>query len=317
MSETSPTPLPPVGFAGLGAMGTPIARRLLAADYPLTVYNRTAQKAEPLVAAGARQAPTPRALGEAATSGFVVTLLSDGKAVRRLLLGAGGAARGAGPGTLFVDLSTVAPAESRSIGEGLRARGHGFVDAPLGGSVGAAAEGRLLVFAGGSDDDVARARPLLDRFARRVEHLGPVGAGTSMKLVNNLITVGQLALVSEALALAADLGVPRERAIALLLDGGGQSRMLEAKRTELEHRKYPAQFRLALAVKDLKLMEREARATGRPLRLICEARRLYEEAVRSGFGDADFSAVLEAALARGRADPSGAAAKDPTPSPAP
>jgi 3-hydroxyisobutyrate dehydrogenase-like beta-hydroxyacid dehydrogenase len=313
MSGAPLAPLPTVGFLGLGAMGVPIAGRILAGGYPLVVYNRTAEKAEPLVAQGARLVPAPRDVGRAASGGIVFTLLTDGPTVRRALLGRGGAAFGAQPGTLFVDLSTISPEESRAIGGRLAARGLPFVDAPLGGSVDAAAEGRLLIYAGGSEPDVARARPVLERFSRRVEHLGPTGAGAAMKLVNNLLTLGHVALAAEALAFAEGVGLDRARTIAVLLDGGGQSRMLESKRAEFETRRYPAKFRLALAEKDARLIEREARRVGRPVRLGREVHRLLKEAEAAGLADADFSAMLEAALSRGRSG--GVASSSPGPAP--
>lgn len=309
--------LPPVAFLGLGAMGGPIARRLLAAGYPMCVFNRTAERAAALTAAGARLAGTPRAAGEFATGGHVVTLLSDAPVVRRLLFGRQGASCGAGPGTQFIDLSTIAPEQSREIAARLSLRGQSFVDAPLGGSTDAAAEGKLLIYAGGSDSDVGRARPFLAHIARRVEHLGPVGAGEAMKLVNNLVTLSQVALASEALAFAEGVGIDRRKAIELLLDGGGHSRMLEAKRDALSERRYPARFRLSLAQKDLRLIERVARETGRSVRLAREARRLVDEAVRAGLANADFSAVFEAALARGGRPASGGTSAARVPDPAP
>jgi 3-hydroxyisobutyrate dehydrogenase len=288
------------GFVGLGAMGAPVARRLLEAGVPLVVHNRTREKAEGLVAAGARWAETPRDVGRAATGQTIFTLLSDAKAVRTVLFGRTGLARGAGPGTLIVDLSTVTPEESRSFAERLSRRGIHFMDAPLGGSTDAAAEGRLLVFVGGSTDDLARARPLLDRFARRVELLGPVGAGSSMKLVNNLLSIGHVALAGEALALVQGFGLDRGRAIELLLDGGGESRMLGLKKEAFLRQEYPTRFRLALARKDLGLIDRAARDAGGSARIAREVRRLFDEAIAQGLGERDFAAVLESALARRR-----------------
>lgn len=311
MIATESLPAPPVGFAGLGMMGSPIAERLAAGGVPLVVYNRTREKSEAALAKGARWAFTPKDLGTAASGGIVFLLLSDVKAVRAVLFGRRGLVRGAGKGTLVVDLSTVAPSESRAVGSELARQGLPFVDAPLGGSVQAARDGRLIVFAGGADDDVARARPLLERFARRVEHLGAVGAGTSAKLVNNLLTLGTAALDAEALAFGESLGLDRKRLLELLLDGGGRSAIFEQKRGAFAERAYPAEFKLSLAAKDLKLIERTARETGAATRLAREARRLVDEGVRTGLADADYAAVFEAALAR-RARTAPAASDAPT-----
>jgi 3-hydroxyisobutyrate dehydrogenase-like beta-hydroxyacid dehydrogenase len=288
-----------IGFVGLGQMGTPIAERLRAAGYPLVVHNRTRAKAEPLIAAGVQWAFTPRDVGRAATAQTVFTSLSDSPAVEKVLFGRQGLVRGLRPGALVVDLSTVAPSESRRFSERLAEGGIRFVDAPVGGSVEAARNGRLIVFAGGSAEDLARARPFLERFSRRVEHLGPVGTGSAMKLVNNLLTVSYVALAGEALAFSDRLGLDRSRVVELLLEGGGRSTMLEQKRLALEERRYPAQFKLRLAEKDLTLIERAAHAVGAEVRIAREVRRLVREGVRAGHGEEDFSAVFEAAIARG------------------
>jgi 3-hydroxyisobutyrate dehydrogenase-like beta-hydroxyacid dehydrogenase len=300
-SESAPSR---VGFIGLGQMGLPIAERLRAAGDPLVVHNRTREKAEPLVAAGAQWAFTPRDVGRAATGQVVLTSLLDGRAVEKVLFGRQGLARGLRPGALVVDLSTIAPSESRGFSERLAAQGIRYVDAPVGGSVEAARNGRLLVFAGGTAEDVARARPFLERFSRRIEHLGPVGSGAAMKLVNNLLTISYLALAGEALALADRLGLDRSRVVELLLEGGGRSAMLEQKRLALEQRRYPAQFKLRLAEKDLTLIARAAHEVGAEVGIAREVRRLVREGVHSGHAEEDFSAVFEAALARGTARPS-------------
>jgi len=289
---------PPVGLIGLGRMGQPIGRRLLDRGVPLWVHNRTATAADPLRAAGAQWADSPKALGATVGTGVVLTLLTDARALRPVLFGRSGLARGLAPGALVVDLSTIAPDESRAVAARLATRGVGFVDAPLGGSTPAAADGQLIAFVGGSPSEVDRARPLLAAFARRVEHLGPVGAGSSMKLVNNLLTVAHVALAAEALAFAEALDLPRERVVDLLLDGGAASRMLALKRAAFVRRDYAPQFRLALAAKDLGLIARTARASGGAAPIAAEVRRCARAAIRAGRGDDDFAVLLETALAR-------------------
>lgn len=302
-APVAPSPAPTVGFLGLGAMGLPIARRLLDAHVPLAVFNRTPARAEALAASGARVCRRPSEVGRAASSGVVFTMLSDIRAVRTVLFGRAGLARALAPGGLVVDLSTIAPSQTREVAERLAARGLALVDAPVGGTVDAAAEGRLLVYAGGAESDIARARPYLERFARGIEPMGPNGTGTAMKLLNNLNTLAHLALLGETVALAEGLGLARGRALDVLQEGGARSSMLEQKRGNLTERRYPAKFRLELARKDLRLVERSAADAGRSARLAREARRLYDEAAKLGHGEEDFSAVLEAALARARDAP--------------
>jgi len=303
MSAPPETSAPRVGFIGLGQMGAPIAERLRAAGCALVVHNRTREKAGALLTAGVLWAFTPRDVGRSATSGVTFTALSDAHALERVLFGRHGLARGLRPGALVVDLSTIAPSQSRGFAERLAPDGIHFMDAPLGGSVEAARNGRLLVFAGGASEDVARARPFLERFSRRIEHLGPVGAGSSMKLVNNLMTLSYVAVAAEALALSDRFGFDRARVVDLLLDGGGRSAMLEQKRVAFEERRYPAQFKLRLAEKDLTLIGQAAQEVGSEVKIASAVRRLVREGVRAGHGEEDFAAVFEAAILRGSGGP--------------
>lgn len=318
------SPERPFGFVGLGTMGAPMAARLLSGGLPLVVHNRDRAKADPLLAAGATWAESGRAVGRAATGRAVFVMVTDARAVRSVVLGRRGVAAGAGPGTLVVNLSTIAPDESRTIAERLGRRGLGYLEAPVGGSQDAAERGELIVFAGGDAADVERVRPLLERLGRSVEHLGPVGAGASMKLVNNLVTVTTVAVDAEAIALAEALGLDPSRVVDLLLAGGGGSRMLAAKRDAFVRRDYPPRFKLALAEKDLRLIARAARDAGTRAPLAREARRLADEALRAGLGDQDLAAMYEAArVRRGDRSPSGgssatsAARSPPASGPAP
>ncbi len=311
----APSPLVPplsVGLVGLGLMGAPIARRLLAAGVPLVVYNRTAERAREIGEAGAAVADRPVDVGRRASAGIVFVMVTDHPAVRAVLFGRNGVARGLSAGALVVDLSTVSPAQSRATAERLAKRGIHFVDAPVGGSTDLAEEGRLTVFAGGEAADLERARPYLERFSVRIEHLGGVGGGSSMKLVNNLLTIGHVALAAEALALAEGLGLDRQRTIDLLSTGGGRSTMLDRKADMFRKRSYPAHFRLRLADKDVRLVEAAGRDVGRSTRLGREIRRLYDAAIAAGLGDADFAAVFDTLLPR----PSGTGAPPPPVAPA-
>jgi len=288
----------PLAFVGLGVMGGPIAARLLAAGAQLAVHNRDRAKAAPLLSAGATWAESPREAARWARGGIVFVMVSDIGAVRAVVFGRTGVAAGADPKTLVVNLSTIGPEESRKVSERLGRRGIPYLEAPVGGSLDAAARGELLVLAGGTAEDLERARPWLQRFARRIEHLGPVGLGAAMKLVNNLVTVGTVALDAEAIALAEALGLERERTVDLLLAGGGESRMLASKRGAFVAREYPTQFKLGLADKDLGLIGRAARDAGLRTPLARETRRLTTEAIRGGAGEQDLAVVLETARRR-------------------
>ncbi|MCI4335694.1 MAG: NAD(P)-dependent oxidoreductase [Thermoplasmata archaeon] len=287
-----------VGFVGLGMMGSRVAGTLLAKGVPLIVHNRDRTKAEPLLARGAIWANRPGQVGRGASAGVVFLMLTDGRAVARVLFGRGGLAAGLAEGSSIVDLSTIAPEESRKFATRLGKRGVAYLDAPVGGSIGPAERGELVIFAGGDTVPLDRVQPLLEKISRRVERMGPVGSGTSMKLVNNLLTVGTIGLVSEAVSLGEAFGLDRSRLISLLRVGGGASAMLEAKHANLETRTYPPAFLLPHARKDLKLVERAARRAGRPAGLAREARRMYDEALALGHEREDFSSVFEAARLR-------------------
>jgi len=311
MAPESETP-PPIAFVGLGTMGGPIAARLLAAGTPLVVHNRDRAKAEPLLSAGASWADTPKQAARLAAQGLAFVMVSDVRAVRAVAFGRRGLLAGASAGLLVVNLSTIAPEESRAVAGRFAARGVHYLEAPVGGSADAARDGQLVVYAGGDAADVARARPLLERFAVRVEHLGAVGLGAAMKLVNNLVTVTTVAVDAEALALGEALGLERARTLELLLAGSGQSAMLARKREAFLAGRYPVQFKLELAEKDLRLIGRSASEVGARTPIAREAQRLAAEAMRDGYAGQDFSVVLEAARRR-RAGTSGTAVLPPAP----
>lgn len=304
----SRAPDPALGFVGLGRMGFAFAQRLVRAGFPLIVWNRTQAKVEPLVAEGARWSRTPKDMAKSIGMGVVFLSLTDGAAVKRVLFGRSGLSRGAPAGALIVDLSTIDPEESRTFAARLEEKGIHYLDAPVAGSVDAATSGEASFYVGGKESDIARVRPVLEKMGRRVDAMGPVGSGASMKLVNNLLTVGITVLSTEALSLADGFQLDRARTVEALLSGGGRSAMLERKAPAFLARHYPAQFTTVLARKDLKLIERAAAREGRPLKMIREARRLLDEAIAQGRGEEDFSAVFEAVLARSRSKLGGFAA---------
>ncbi|SCG75194.1 3-hydroxyisobutyrate dehydrogenase [Micromonospora siamensis] len=208
-----------VAFLGLGRMGTPMARHVLAAGHDLAVWNRSPGKAEALGSAGATVAGSPAEA--AAGRDVVVLMLADPDAVERVLLGPDGVASGAAPDTLVVDASTIGPDASRRMAGRLREHRLRYVDAPVYGSVGPATEGTLGVLAGGADADVAVARPLLDLWGdpEQVRHVGPTGAGSAAKLVRNLTLGLALAGIGDALRLAATLDLPADVVDELIADG--------------------------------------------------------------------------------------------------
>jgi 3-hydroxyisobutyrate dehydrogenase-like beta-hydroxyacid dehydrogenase len=284
-------------------MGFPLAQRLVRAQVPVLLWNRTQSKVEPLVAEGAHWAATPKDLARSVAKGVTFLMLTDGLAVKKVLFGVHSFSRWAPSGSLVVNMSTIDPEESRVFAARLAERGIHYVDAPVAGSVEQVERGEAFFFVGGDEPDVVRSRPLLERMGSRAEHMGPVGSGNAAKLVNNLLTLGITALSTEALALADELHLDLGKMVEVLGAGGGQSRMLERKAPAFLARKYPPQFSTVLARKDLKLVEKVSAREGRPLKMTREARKLFDESIAQGHGEEDYASVLEATLARGRRAP--------------
>ena len=208
-------------------MGAAIAGRLLSRGHAVTVWNRTAGKADLLADAGAQVAATPAQLAAAAE--IVITIVTDSAAIDAVYHGKEGLLAGDIAGRLFIDMSTVRPATVQALAAKVRAKSAAFVECPIGGSVDPARDGKLLGFAGGEAGDVARARPVLDQLCRRVEHVGPVGAGASMKLAINLPLHVYWQALGEALSLCMPLGLAPARLLDIFADTSGAPNVLKAR----------------------------------------------------------------------------------------
>lgn len=216
-----------IGIAGTGKMGAAIARRLLATGHQVCVWNRTADRAQPLLAEGASWAPTPAALAREATT--VITMLTDEAALEEVYFAAQGLLAGATGKHLFIDMSTVRPASQQTVGARVRAAGARYLECPVGGSVGPAQQGKLLGFVGGAAPDLERARELLELLCRRVEHVGELGAGATVKLAINLPLMVYWQTLSEALSLLQPLGLDPARVVDILSETSGGPNMLKVR----------------------------------------------------------------------------------------
>ena len=216
-----------IGLAGTGKMGSAMARRLLASGHDVKVWNRNAARAQPVLDAGATWAASPRALAQACDT--VITMLTDEAAIDAVYGGAEGLLSAPGAGRLYIDMSTVQPAKPQALGALVAVAGARFLECPVGGSVGPAAEGKLLGFVGGDAADLARARELLGVLCRRVEHVGGLGAGATMKLAINLPLMVYWQTLSEALSLLQPLGLEPARVVDILADTSGGPNMLKAR----------------------------------------------------------------------------------------
>ena len=278
-------------------MGEPMAARLRDGEHELVVWNRTPERAEALAERGARQAGSPAEA--AASADVVVTMLSTAEALEEVAFAGDGLVEGTGDGTTLVEMSTVGPATVRRLYERLPS-GVDMLDAPVLGSVKAATEGSLMLFVGGSQPALERCRPVLERFGT-VHHLGPLGAGAAMKLVTNSTLGTLMAGLGEALALADALGLDGSQVLELLAESpiGATAK---SKAENIETQTYSPNFKLALAVKDLRLVTDAAQEAGVDLRLAAAARSWLEAADEAGLGALDYSAVV-AHIRGGEANP--------------
>lgn len=283
-----------VGFAGLGRMGAPMARRIAAAGFPVSVWNRTTAKAEVFAeeVAGASVAATPGELGGA--SDVLVTMLADDEAGRGLLLGPDGALAALRSGSLVVDMSTVSPEASAEVRAAAVAAGSRFVEAPVSGSTVAADTGQLLVLAAGTEQDVDAARPVLSTMGREVVRIGGPGTGIVMKLAVNTVVYGLSQSVAEALVLAERAGVDRLTAFGIFADSAIAAPMVHYRRELFERPgEVEPTFALDLAIKDLRLIEALAATADAPVPQAAVNRAQLEAASSAGYGSWDMSAVAE------------------------
>lgn len=240
-----------VGFIGLGIMGRGMSRNLLDAGFELTVWNRTPERADELVAAGAARGGSPA--GVAAASDIVVTCVSDTPDVTQVLTGPDGVVHGAARGSLVIDCSTISPDVTRTIASSLAARYVGMLDAPVSGGSEGAARGTLSIMVGGPAEQFERARPLFDAMGSTVTHVGEHGAGQAVKLVNQILVVHNMLGVSEALLLAAAEGLDLQRTLDAVADGAAGSWMLSNRGPQVIDRDWSPGFTIDLQQKDLRL----------------------------------------------------------------
>jgi 3-hydroxyisobutyrate dehydrogenase-like beta-hydroxyacid dehydrogenase len=282
-----------LAFLGLGRMGLPMAAHLAAAGHDLTVWNRSADKADRFAAEhGARAAATPAEAVAAAD--VVITMLADDAALLDAWTGTGGALESVRPGTLAIDMGTVAPATVARLHGLLAARDVALVDAPVSGSVATATAAGLTIMAAGEPGAVERAREVLAPLARLVLQMGPSGSGSAMKLAVNAIVHSLNQAVSEALVLAERAGIERTRAYELFANSAVSAPFVLYRREAYERPgEVPVTFRLGLAAKDLRLALELAAEVGAELPQTRTNLAVLDQAVSAGFADDDESGVAQ------------------------
>ena len=281
---------PAVGIIGLGLMGKPMATNILKAGFPLTVWNRTRSKAEELVRAGATLAATPREA--AASSDVLLTIVSDPPALEEVLWGTDGALEGLRRGSTYIDSSTVAPALARRIAAACAERGVEFLDAPVTGGTWGAEKGELVFMVGGKRETLERVEPVLGAMGKRWFHLGPHGAGQTVKLAMNMILALEVDALAEALALVTAAGVPGERLIEVMQSSMARAPVLDVKAPLMLKGNYTPSFPLRLVHKDLGLALDLANQLGVALPATAAAREIYNAVKGATKGeDLDSAAV--------------------------
>ena len=279
-----------VGFIGLGIMGGPMAKNLIAEGHELVLYNRTREKAEDLAGDGATVAGSPREVAE--RSDIVITMLPDSPQVEEVLAGEDGVLVGIKEGALIVDMSTISPVVTRELAEKVEERGATMLDAPVSGGDVGAQQGALSIMVGGSEEDFGRAKPLFDVMGKVATLVGPVGAGQTAKACNQIVVALNIEALSEALVLGSKAGVDPAKILDAISGGLAGSAVMEAKREKMLSHDFDPGFRVELHHKDLGI----ALAAGREYRVSLPVTAIVDQMLESlkakGRGDRDHSAVL-------------------------
>jgi 3-hydroxyisobutyrate dehydrogenase len=281
-----------VGFVGLGTMGAAMAANLARAGFPLTVWNRTAGRAQELLVLGATEAATPAAV--AAASDILLICVSDTPDVEAVLFGPDGVTEGARSGLLVIDCSTISPSATREFAARLAATSIDLVDAPVSGGSEGAQKATLTIFVGGDAATVERARPVLQALGRTITHVGPTGAGQAVKAVNQVILAGAYLGVAEGIVLAIKAGLDVGQVVEALSGGAAQSWVLANRSGRMIANDYPLGFKVALHRKDLQIALDLARELGAALPVSALAAQLESGLMAQGHADEDMSALARA-----------------------
>jgi len=280
-----------IGFLGLGLMGSGMVAQLLAADHEVTVYNRTAAKAQAVAEKGAHVASTPAEA--AANAEVIISMVADDNVSRELWLGANGALAAAPAGTILVESSTVTVGWIEELAAAAKARSLELIDAPVTGSKVQAATGQLLFLAGGSAEAVAAVTPVLRSMGRDVVPLGPSGSGARMKLINNFLCGVQVAALAESIAMIERGGLDPARAVSLLTEGAPGSPLVKGVSDRMMRHDFSVNFLLRLMAKDLRYAGLEAARSNLTLATGNAALAVFQSAIAAGNGEQDIAAIVE------------------------
>ena len=279
-----------IGFIGLGLMGRPMAANLLKAGHSVTVWNRTASRAEELVKAGAKEAKTPREVAEA--SEVLITIVSDPPALESVLWGEGGALEGLKKGSTYIDSSTVSPMLAKKVAAACQERGVDFLDAPVTGGDWGAREGNLVFMVGGEAATLKKVEPILGVMGKKWFHLGPNGAGQTIKLAMNAILALEVGAIAEGVGLVTRAGLAGEQLFEVLQSSMGRSALLDLKTPLMLKGDFKPSFPIRLMHKDLGLALDLANQLGVALPTTAAVREVYNHVKGEAKEDVDYSAVM-------------------------
>jgi 2-hydroxy-3-oxopropionate reductase len=278
-----------IGFVGLGIMGRPMLKNLLKAGHTVIAYGRTPAKLDAVVADGAQRGASNSDVG--ARSEIVITMLPDGPEVEEVVLGANGILSGSKPGSLIIDMSSISPLVSQKIAAAAALKGVDFLDAPVSGGEPKAVDGTLAIMVGGKPDVFAKAEPILKCMGSSVTLTGPVGAGNTTKLANQIMVACNIAAMGEALALATRCGLNPEVVVNAVKAGLAGSAVLNAKGPMLIARNFKPGFKINLHQKDLRNALKTAEANHVCLPLTAQVQQMLSSLIANGKGDLDHSAI--------------------------
>jgi 3-hydroxyisobutyrate dehydrogenase len=280
-----------VGFIGLGIMGAPMARNLAKAGFQVVAWNRTRSKAEALQGDGITVADSPKAVGEACP--VVITMVSDTPDLMAVAEGPDGVGEGLSAGSILIDMSTVAPGATRELAERLSKRGISMLDAPVSGGSTGAEQGTLAIMVGGKEEAFQWCLPIFQAMGKTITHMGPSGMGQTTKLVNQILVVGTLSTVAEALTFAAAQGADLQRTIEAVAGGAAGSWQLQNLGPRMVEGDFTPGFMVSLQRKDLRLITEAAHEKNVPLPISSVAKQFYAAAEAAGHGEDGTQAIVK------------------------
>ena len=279
-----------IGFIGLGIMGKPMSKNLLKAGYDVLCFDMVKSAVDEVVAAGGKAASSVAEVAKQCTQ--IITMLPNSPQVEAVALGQGGILENAAPGTLVIDMSSIAPLASRAIHDGLKTKGIRLIDAPVSGGEPKAIEGTLSVMVGGAQKDFDEGLPIMEKMAGSVVRVGEIGAGNIAKLANQIIVAVNIAALAEAMTLSAKAGVDPELVYKAIRGGLAGSTAMEAKVPMMLDRNIKPGFKINLHIKDLGNVMDTGHGVGVPLPLSASVMEMFQALKSDNMGDADHSALI-------------------------